>query len=97
MALALRLGPTLFLLYINDLPDNVICSIGIYTDDTTLNSQCDQESDLQQQLELTSALESHQKQKGPGTIDQSLFRLGNQFRKIHLLVTYYPTKFDDVI
>ena len=35
------LGPTLFLLYINDLPDNVICNIAIYTDDTTLYSKFD--------------------------------------------------------
>ena len=27
------LGPTLSLLYINDLPDNVICNIDIYADD----------------------------------------------------------------
>ena len=41
--------------------------------------------------------QSYQKQKGPGTSDQSLFRLQNKFRKIHLLVIYYLTNFDDVI
>ena len=53
------LGPTLFLLYINNLPDNVICNIAIYADDTiTLYSKCDRASDLWQQLELASELES---------------------------------------
>ena len=51
------LGPTLFLLYINDLPDDVICDIAIYADDTTLYSKCDPASDLWQQLELASKLE----------------------------------------
>ena len=46
------LGPTLFLLYINDLRDDVICDIAIYADDTTLYSKCDRASDLWQQLEL---------------------------------------------
>ena len=52
------LCPTLFLLYINDLPDNGICNTAIYADDTTLYSKCDQLSDLWQQLELASELES---------------------------------------
>ena len=30
------LAPTLFLLYINDLPDDVLCDIAIYVDDTSL-------------------------------------------------------------
>ena len=33
---------TLFLQYNNDLPGDVICDIAIYTDDTTLFSNCDQ-------------------------------------------------------
>ena len=52
------LGPTIFLLYINDLSDDVICDIAIYADDTTLYSNCDQASDLWQQLELACELES---------------------------------------
>ena len=38
-------------------------------------------------------VESYQKQKGPGTSDQSLLRL----QKIPLLVISYLTKSDDVI
>ena len=44
------LGPTLFLLYINELPDDVICNIAFYADDTTLYSKCDQTPNLWQQL-----------------------------------------------
>ena len=51
------LGPTLFLLYINYLSDDVNCNIAIYADVTTLYSNCDQASDLWQQLELASKLE----------------------------------------
>ena len=39
-----------FLLYINDLPDDVICDIAIYADDTTLYFKCDQASYLWQHL-----------------------------------------------
>ena len=52
------LGPTLFPLYINYLPDDVICAIAIYADDTTLYSKCDWASDLWQQLESASERES---------------------------------------
>ena len=41
-----------------DLPDDVICDIVIYADDTTLYSKCDHASHLWQQLELASELES---------------------------------------
>ena len=51
-------GPTLFLLSINDLPDDVIYNIAIYADDTTLFAKCDQASDLWQLLELASNFES---------------------------------------
>ena len=59
------LGPTLFLLYINDLLNDVTCNViydmyllsVIYADGTTLYSKCDQASDLWQQ-QLASELES---------------------------------------
>ena len=38
--------------------DDVICNIATYADDTTLYSKCNQASDLWQQLELASELES---------------------------------------
>ena len=52
------LGPILFLQQINDFSDDTICIIGIYADDITLYSKCDQAFDLWQQLELVSELES---------------------------------------
>ena len=52
------LSPTFFLLYINDLSDDVMSNIAIYDDDTTLCSRCDQASDLWQELELAFELES---------------------------------------
>ena len=51
------LDTTLFLLYISDLPDDVIFNIALYADDTTLYSKCDHGCDLWQQLELASELE----------------------------------------
>ena len=39
-------GPTLFLRYINDVPDDVICGIAIYADDATHYSKFDHASDL---------------------------------------------------
>ena len=52
------LAPTLFLLYINDFPEEIISNIAIYADNTTLYSNGDEASDLWLQLEMTSELES---------------------------------------
>ena len=60
------LGPTLFLLYINDFPD-VTGNIAIRVDNTTLYSKCDQVSDMWQQLEMAADLESDLR----GTVDWS--------------------------
>ena len=46
------LGPTLFVLYINDLPDDVICNIAICADDATVYSKCDQASNLSGAIEV---------------------------------------------
>ena len=50
------LGPTIFLLYINDLPDDVISDIAICADDTTLCSKCHQASWTWSESELESDL-----------------------------------------
>ena len=61
--------PTFLVVYINDLPDDgiyniaifpdeVFCDISIYADDTTLYWKCDQASNLWQQVELASEIES---------------------------------------
>ena len=65
------LGPTLFLIYINDLPDDVIYDIAICAGDTTLYSKCHQASDLWQQLELASERKSDLRD----TVDWSRKRL----------------------
>ena len=41
--------------------------------------------------------QNYLKQKEPGTSEQSLFKLKNEFREILLLVIHYLTKFDDMI
>ena len=53
------LDPTLFVLYVNDLTDDVNCNSAIYADDTTFYSKYGQATDLWQQLELASELESN--------------------------------------
>ena len=53
------LSPTFFLLCINDFPDDVTCNIVFYADDTTLYSECNNASELWQQLASTSEVESY--------------------------------------
>ena len=56
VAHGLVLGPTLFLVYIDDLPDIALSRIGIYTGDTTAYSSI-QTSDFFDKLEMTAELE----------------------------------------
>ena len=51
------LDATLFLLYIIEFPDDVICNVAFYVDDTTLYSTSEQASDLLEKLELASELD----------------------------------------
>ena len=51
------LNPKLFITYINDLSDDVICTTNILADDNTFYSTNDQASHLWNQSELTSELE----------------------------------------
>ena len=50
------LGPTLFLLYINDLPDNMISKLVMYADDTTLFNSTERKTDSAQRQRLCDVL-----------------------------------------
>ena len=81
-------GSIFFLLYINCYPDDVNCNIAICADDTTLYSKCDQASDLLQQLELASELESHL----PNTVDWGKKWLVDFNTGKNQLVSFYWSK-----
>ena len=51
------LGPILFLTYINDLPDNLICDICMYADDTSLYSCLDKKSSNVERKNLANRIE----------------------------------------
>ena len=80
------IGPTCFLLYINDLLNDVVCAIAIYADDTTLYSKCDHASDLWQQLELALIHETLWTGAGSILLISMLEKL-NWFCLISLIIT----------
>ena len=51
------IGPTLFLIFINDLPDCILSKLAIYADDTTLYSSLDKTKDLFDKVEMAAELE----------------------------------------
>ena len=91
------LGPTLFLLYINDLPDDVVCNIAIYADDTTLYCKFGQTSDMWQQLGLASKLESDLRDTvawGRSGLLISMLEKLNRFRFTDLITLVFDVKMD---
>ena len=48
---------SLFFFYFNCSPDDVLCKIAIWADDTALNSSCDKPSDLLQQVKVPAVPE----------------------------------------
>ena len=51
------LGPILFLIFINDLPDNLLSKVAIFANDTSLYSCLNEKSNLSDQTELSNNLE----------------------------------------
>ena len=52
------MGPTLFLIFINDLPDEIFCKLGIFADDTTLYSSVGKSAGDFEKVELAADLEA---------------------------------------
>ena len=52
------IGPTLFLIFINDLPDCTLSKLAIYADNTTLYSSLNKTKDLFDKVELDADLEN---------------------------------------
>ena len=50
------LGPTLFLIFINDLPNNILSKLAIYADDTTVYSCLGKTNDVFNKVEMAAEL-----------------------------------------
>ena len=77
-------GPTSFLLYNNDLPDDFICNIAFYADDITHYHKCGQESNMWQQLELPPELASDLQLLGNRAKKDLLISMLEKFNLFHL-------------
>ena len=51
------LGPTLFLIFSNDLPDSILSKLAIYADDTTLYSSLGKTNDVSDKVEMAADLD----------------------------------------
>ena len=52
------LGPNFFLIFINDLPDDIFCKLCIFADDTTLYSYVGRSVDYLKKVELAGDLQA---------------------------------------
>ena len=79
-----------FFFYFNCLPDNVLCKIAIWADDTALSSSCDKPSGLSQQVEIAYELWFDLKIWKLNT--RNIWKLNSAFNYILMLGKFYIYK-----
>ena len=84
------LGPTLFLCYINDLPDLLSCQVSLYADDTLLYQTVNNNKDAEVfQSDINAVYKWSLKWKMPFN-EKNVRRLTSEVRSPHLITNWVP-------